>query len=123
MSQATGCLLVVCWSRGQGQEPSCNNYTLQRTPPSYTVRFDEMGTYVVSEVADIEQDGTVNMVEDISVFGLLEASLLSPPAATTTPSECTVVCASFHANTAPMQGLAVQVASLPAQQASVQVVF
>lgn len=54
---------------------SCRNVTLERASPSGVFRVDEKGTYVVTAVADVEQNNVVTNINDISIFGALEATI------------------------------------------------
>lgn len=73
-SLARGCLLSVCLSIvGELDLNTCGNFTVPRTDPASVIRLSVVGTYLVSGVADIEQDGSMSAIADITVFGLLIA--------------------------------------------------
>lgn len=63
---------------------ACRTLTSQRTSPAMAsiIRISDVDTYVITNVADVEQDGTVSEIGNIAVFGALEAA---PPATTTAP--------------------------------------
>ena len=72
-SCAQGCQVTVCL-KGAGEEVNfgtCRNVTVQRTSVEGSVLpINETGVYVVTSVADIEKDGTVNVVRNITVIDI-----------------------------------------------------
>lgn len=77
-SLAQGCQVTACLQHAARDInfSTCSNYTFQRTSSAGLVPISEAGTYVITDVADIEQDGTVSVIGNITVFGILEASLV-----------------------------------------------
>lgn len=50
---------------------SCRNVSVQRTSNGGSVlRVNETGVYVVTSVADIEEDGSLNIVRNITVMDI-----------------------------------------------------
>lgn len=74
-STAQGCQVTMCLRRG-GQVVSnvCGTFTSLLTSPIGSIRVSVVGNYVVTSVADIEEDGSTNIVGNIAVFGALETS-------------------------------------------------
>ena len=53
----------------------CRTFSSLRSIPNDPIRVGEVGTYVVTGVADIEEDGTISIVEDIVVYGHVSTDL------------------------------------------------
>lgn len=83
-SLAQGCQVTVCLQIMEGEVDfsTCSNHTFQRTSSAGFVPVSEPGTYVITDVASIEQDGTTSIIEEISVFGVLEAPPLMTSSST-----------------------------------------
>lgn len=75
-SLAQGCQVTVCLRSIEEEVDfsTCWNFTSQRTSAAGSLPITEMGTYVITNVADIEDDGSISIIEDITIFGMLEAS-------------------------------------------------
>lgn len=86
-STAQGCQVTMCQSiEGQVVPSVCGTFTSRLTSPIGPIRVSIVGNYVVTSVADIEEDGSINIVENIAVFGTLETSPFGTLPSGTLPS-------------------------------------
>lgn len=80
-SLAQGCKVTVCLrAEGEVGFRTCSSHTFQRgsSAEADVVPTNETGTYVITDVADIEEDGSISVIGNITVFGVLEAPPLPP---------------------------------------------
>ena len=93
-STARGCLVTVCLRRGaQIDQSSCAVYNSPRSSFFGPVRVSEVGEYVVTSVADIEEDGTINAIEELAVFHMWDTavgSTITADASQLTPTVVTL---------------------------------
>ena len=88
-SRALGCQLTLCSTEeGAGLVATCRNYTLQRGSPTTLLNMGA-GRYVITAVAEMEEEGQLTQLKNISsILGLLEAFVTlrgippTPPPAT-----------------------------------------
>ena len=74
-SAATGCEVTLCRREGQGQLTLCMSVMLEPATPSTLVGGLAAGTYVITQVVEVEGDGERTEVNINSVQGSLEAML------------------------------------------------
>ncbi len=83
-SLANGCRLTLCRMVGEVDPQTCTEETLPREAPTRVLSNLEVGMHVITEVADIESDGSINIIDDISFLGVLQIDIDDDPNIATT---------------------------------------
>ena len=76
-SLALGCYITVCREEKNESNPQiCRNNILYRPTPIWDLISMDGGMYEITEVADVERDGSINFIMDaLSLFYLMEVNV------------------------------------------------
>ena len=71
-SVARGCRVTLCMVDSEGAAKECTGATLSRSGSSATFVFEGLvgGTYMITTVEDVEEDGDINEISDLAIFSL-----------------------------------------------------
>lgn len=83
-STAQGCQITVCLQGmgGEANTSACRTIISRRASPATIIRISDVTTYVITNVSNVEEDGTVREIGNVAVFGALVAV---PPTSTIAP--------------------------------------
>lgn len=113
---AQGCLVNVCKREGtQIDSAACETYFSFTTSPTcspFTV--NEVGEYIVTSVADIEEDGIINAIDSETFAAFYMADTAISAILSTTPEEITPEETTPGEETTPAEG------TIPAEELSTQ---
>lgn len=87
-SEALGCQLTLCKQEAGGQAFSllCQEVHLSQDTPSQ-VLGGLVGVYMITRVADMEEDGNLNVMDDLTPLYLQEVSVTEGPLVTSSSPE------------------------------------
>lgn len=73
-SAARGCHITVCML---GTTSHCGQAELRQERPTGIVMGLEGGVYIITRVADVEEDGRFNMIRDVTLLALSEVTVIN----------------------------------------------